>query len=177
MNTDINANPAAQMGVAPGHSQFARPQQAAPQVQPAGFWIRAVALFIDSFIINVITLPIHFGMQIALPALVGMNEDPIMMLMLSLIVGVVYLVLYSLYVGYFYTRKGATPGKLIFQIVVVNSKNGTYCSFWQAVWRETLGKFLSYLILGIGFLMAAFSHDKQALHDKIFSTQVLRKTN
>ena len=41
---------------------------------------------------------------------------------------------------------------------------------------ETVGKFLSALILMIGFIMAGFRQDKRALHDLLFRTQVLRRS-
>jgi uncharacterized RDD family membrane protein YckC len=40
--------------------------------------------------------------------------------------------------------------------------------------RETLGKALSALILGIGFFMAGFGERRQALHDRLASTHVIR---
>ena len=38
--------------------------------------------------------------------------------------------------------------------------------------RETVGKFVSAIVLLIGYLMAAFRQDKRALHDFLFSSQV-----
>jgi uncharacterized RDD family membrane protein YckC len=37
-----------------------------------------------------------------------------------------------------------------------------------------VGKFLSALILGIGYLMAGFDRNKQGLHDRIAGTYVIK---
>jgi uncharacterized RDD family membrane protein YckC len=52
---------------------------------------------------------------------------------------------------------------------------GQRISFARATARF-LGKLVSALILGIGFLMAAFTEKKQALHDLIAATIVTRLT-
>lgn len=39
--------------------------------------------------------------------------------------------------------------------------------------REIIGKFLSAIILGIGYLMVIWNPKKQALHDKIAKTYVV----
>ncbi len=66
----------------------------------------------------------------------------------------------------------ATPGKRVFGIKVTNLM-GNRLSFSQALGRM-MGKFLSALILGIGFLMAAFTERKQALHDMVANTLVIK---
>jgi uncharacterized RDD family membrane protein YckC len=37
-----------------------------------------------------------------------------------------------------------------------------------------IGQGMSFLVLGLGFLMIAFSREKQGLHDKIAGTYVVR---
>src|SRR3546814_4237002 len=56
-------------------------------------------------------------------------------------------------------------------IKVVRS-DGEGCGFWRGFGRY-FGMMLSGLILGIGFLMAAFTERKQALHDMICDTVVV----
>jgi uncharacterized RDD family membrane protein YckC len=45
----------------------------------------------------------------------------------------------------------------------------------KALYRETIGKFLSVLLLFSGYLMVIFRRDKRALHDIMSKSQVLRK--
>jgi uncharacterized RDD family membrane protein YckC len=52
-------------------------------------------------------------------------------------------------------------------------ENGDRIGFWRATGRY-FGKILSALILGIGFMMAGWTHRRQALHDKLAGCLVIR---
>lgn len=67
----------------------------------------------------------------------------------------------------------ATPGKRLMGIKVVDA-NFQPISFWKAAGRS-LGKILSTVIFYIGFIMAAFTKNKQGLHDIMSGTYVVRK--
>ena len=69
------------------------------------------------------------------------------------------------------SRMQATPGKRVMGLKVVNLK-GERIGFTRASVRY-FSKFLSRLILMIGFLMIAFTKKKQALHDKIARSLVI----
>ncbi len=71
------------------------------------------------------------------------------------------------------SRWQATLGKLLFGIRVT-SLSGQRISFLQATGR-LFGKALSGHILLIGYLMAAFTERKQALHDLLAGTIVINK--
>ena len=66
----------------------------------------------------------------------------------------------------------ATPGKMVVGARVTNLA-GERISFLQATGR-TFGKLLSAIILGIGFIMVAFNPRKQALHDVMAGTLVIK---
>ena len=55
----------------------------------------------------------------------------------------------------------------------VTDLNGSRISFAKATGRH-FGKILSGLILGIGFIMIAFTEQKQGLHDMLAGTLVLK---
>ncbi|MCM0594442.1 MAG: RDD family protein [Gloeotrichia echinulata DVL01] len=65
----------------------------------------------------------------------------------------------------------ATLGKQALGIIVTE---GNKISFGRATGRH-FSKFISSLIFAIGYIMAAFSEKKQALHDIIASTLVVKK--
>jgi len=65
----------------------------------------------------------------------------------------------------------ATLGKMALGIKVTDYA-GRRISFARAVGRY-LGKIISSIILGIGYLLAGFSAKKQALHDMIAGTLVV----
>jgi uncharacterized RDD family membrane protein YckC len=64
-------------------------------------------------------------------------------------------------------------GKMALSIKVTDL-NGDRISFGKAALR-VIGKYISGLILCIGYLLAAFTEKKQALHDMIASTLVTKK--
>ena len=52
--------------------------------------------------------------------------------------------------------------------------DGSEITYGKAAMREILGKFVSGILLGIGYLMVAFDSQKQGLHDKIANTYVIK---
>ncbi len=71
------------------------------------------------------------------------------------------------------SSKQATLGKMALGIVVTDI-DGNRISFGRANARFW-SKIISGMILGIGFLMAAFTEKKQGLHDMIAGTLVIKK--
>jgi uncharacterized RDD family membrane protein YckC len=67
----------------------------------------------------------------------------------------------------------ATPGKIIFGMKVTDLY-GQRLSFKHASVRW-LGKIVSYLTFGTGFLIIGFTSKKQGLHDYIAKTIVIQK--
>jgi uncharacterized RDD family membrane protein YckC len=70
-------------------------------------------------------------------------------------------------------HNGQTIGKKMMNIRVV-TLSGAPITTTQFVLRNTVGYWISGVILYIGFLMILFDTEKQGLHDKIFSTNVVR---
>jgi type II secretory pathway pseudopilin PulG len=68
----------------------------------------------------------------------------------------------------------ATLGKMAVGIKV-QSEEGADATLGKIILRETLGKILSMITIFIGYIMAAFTGKKQALHDKLASTVVIYK--
>ena len=70
--------------------------------------------------------------------------------------------------------RGQTLGKMICSIKVVKT-DGKPVGLGYAALREIIGKWVSAIVLMIGFIMIAFDPQKQGLHDKIASTHVLKQ--
>jgi len=68
--------------------------------------------------------------------------------------------------------RGATPGKKLLHVRVVDAKTFQDITNKQAITRS-LGYIPSTLLFGIGFLMVAFRKDKRALHDLLADTVVI----
>ncbi len=76
------------------------------------------------------------------------------------------------YVICFWSAKGATPGKMIMGIQITKH-DGEEIGFGTALLRY-VGYYVSWITLGIGFLMIAFSREKRGLHDHIAGTVVVK---
>jgi uncharacterized RDD family membrane protein YckC len=74
-----------------------------------------------------------------------------------------------------FLAQGKTPGKWLLSIRAVDKRNGTVPGLGRMLVRETLGKFISGLFLGLGYVWAVFDPHNQAWHDKIAGTLVLRQ--
>jgi uncharacterized RDD family membrane protein YckC len=88
------------------------------------------------------------------------------LLPLALLLGILYHV-------YFWSVKGATPGKELLDLRVVAEDGRSPIPLGSAV-RRALGYLLGVASLGIGFLMVAFSG--RGLHDRVASTRVVKES-
>lgn len=84
------------------------------------------------------------------------------------------LVLVSLYFVYFWSKMGASIGKLIMCCKIVDADTYLAITMKQAL-RRMAGHCLNVLTLGIGLFMADFTKRKQGLHDKLAGTVVVIK--
>lgn len=148
----------------------------------AGFWIRFVALMIDGLILTVVFSVIYlvvgilFGISAAaLGAAVGRSNDP-GAIIAALAPFYVFILLFSVaipltYNLIFWTRSGATPGKMAVGIKVVTPEGGRITG-GQAVGRH-FGQVVSGMILYIGYMMAGWDIEKRSLHDRMAGTRVI----
>ena len=81
------------------------------------------------------------------------------------------------YTGFtaWFLGQGKTIGKAALRIRAVDKRNGANPGFGRMFIRETLGKWISGLVLGLGWLWAIFDRDGQAWHDKVAGTVVLKE--
>ncbi len=151
-------------------------QLEAPAAQvPGPLGKRFAAAFADNIILTIVTMPLSFlfGFGIGFYAATSGSEiSPTIVTLTDLSSSIASLIAAFLYYGWFYSKKGASPGKMMMKLRVSNSDTGTNISYWRAGLRETIGKLLSAVLLMIGYLIAVFRQDKRALHDLMFNTQV-----
>ncbi len=133
----------------------------------AGFWRRLVAVFMDGIILRIGGSIVGYIVGLAFGTAGGSEQGAaIVAALISLIGGWLY---YTLMES---SAKQATLGKMAMEIYVTDL-NGDRISFGRATGRY-FGKILSSLIFFIGYIMAAFTEKKQALHDKLAGTLVVR---
>jgi uncharacterized RDD family membrane protein YckC/ribosomal protein L40E len=134
----------------------------------AGFWRRFVALIIDGLLLGIVGRLV-FG-RFAVPFLLFPKIKSLMapnFFFSYFTLGWVY---YSLMES---SYRQATLGKMAIGIMVTDLE-GKRISFARATGRH-FAKIISLLILYIGFIMAGFTHKKQALHDLIADCLVVKK--
>ena len=131
-----------------------------------GFWARVLATLIDSVLIMAITLPPLLGIY-------GLayldNKDAVngpADILISNILPMIVVIL-------FWVKKQATPGKMAVSARIVDAETGGKPSKKQCVGRY-FAYILSALPLGLGFLWVAFDSKKQAWHDKLAGTVVVK---
>ena len=131
----------------PGATSTATISAATAATYPrAGFWIRMFALFIDLVLVGLI---VNF-----------IDSDK------------VHLVVLAIYGAVMWKLKGATLGNMICHLHVVRL-DGRPLDWPTAVIRA-LSCFLSLFVVGLGFIWIAVDPERQAWHDKIAGTVVVR---
>ena len=141
-------------------------QSAGPGVATGygGFWLRVVAYVIDAIVINIATWAI--GLVIGVSQFTAADDYDPTATGISLLIGLIYFALLES------SERGATLGKMAVGLRVVTDQ-GQRLSLANAIGRY-LAKIVSAIILGIGFLMVAFTDRKRGLHDMIASTLVVK---
>ncbi len=136
----------------------------------AGFWIRFAACLADSLLLAVMLVAILGGLTAA-AALLGQRVPALQAVLVPLgaVVGALVPILY-LVTGW--ARSGQTLGKRACGLRVV--REGGSALRYDTAFVRLFGYFLSGLLLGVGYLMIAFSERKQGLHDVVAGTLVIR---
>lgn len=133
----------------------------------AGFWLRFVAFFLDNIIAAIIAFPVGFVMG-ALLAIAGSQERAIEAAgnLLGFLISWLYFALMES------SAKQATFGKMALGLKVTDL-DGQRIGFGRATGRH-FAKLLSGITLCIGYIMAGFTERKQALHDMLAKTLVIK---
>jgi uncharacterized RDD family membrane protein YckC len=131
-----------------------------------GFWARTVAAIIDLILQVIICAPLTM-------AVYGTWTSPDGRYFQGPFDVVINAVLPAVAVIAFWLWKGATPGKLAMSARVVDADTGHPMTTGQAVLRY-VSYIVSALPLFVGFFWAGLDRRKQAWHDKIAGTVVIR---
>lgn len=154
----------------------------------AGFWMRFVALIIDSVVVQmlqyIIIIPIlgivGFGYLVPSMQDTDMIDTSNPEVLVAMVIGVLipaYILATVLSILYFTlmesSKHQATLGKMAIGLKVTDSE-GERLDFGKALIRQ-IGKIVSSFTFYIGYLMAGFTEKKQALHDYMAGTLVVKK--
>jgi len=136
----------------------------------AGFWKRFAAALIDCVILVAVSALAGWVAGTVYGQSAGSYDERIAEA-IGNVVGIIVWWLY--YASLESSARQATLGKLALGIKVVDLQGGRI-AFGRATGRH-FGKFISWLILMIGFLMAGFTAKKQALHDMMAGCLVVNR--
>jgi uncharacterized RDD family membrane protein YckC len=113
----------------------------------AGFWIRMLALFLDlvlvAIVCGIVSLPIHHSLLLILAA----------------------------YGAVMWKLKSTTIGGIVCGLRVARLDGRPID--WPTAVTRALGSFLSFFIVGLGFIWVVFDAERQSWHDKIAGTVVV----
>lgn len=146
-----------------------------------GFWRRFFAISIDLFILNICislsTSPLHKGFELGESLLLFFFTEADSEVLRRLILYITSYIIIALILGcfyftYFHGSIGQSIGKMLFNIKVIQIHGGELT--WKRAFIRWLGYFVSCFPFFLGFVWAAFDRNKQAWHDKITGTYVVR---
>jgi uncharacterized RDD family membrane protein YckC len=113
----------------------------------AGFWIRMLALLLDALLVGFLMHLLHHVFNLEL-------------------------VMLAIYGAIMWKLRGSTIGGIVFDLHVVRLDGRPID--WETAIVRALGCFLSLAVAGLGFFWIAFDRGRQAWHDKIAGTAVVR---
>ena len=132
---------------APAATPAAPPALSIELANRAGFWIRTAALLLDLILVAivcaVIGLPTHHGLLLILAA----------------------------YGAVMWKLRGTTIGGIVCGLRVARLDGRAID--WPTAVTRALGSFLSFFIVGLGFIWVIFDAERQSWHDKIAGTVVV----
>jgi uncharacterized RDD family membrane protein YckC len=143
----------------------------------AGFWLRTAAYLLDYLMLTAVALLLGSVIGFVVGLIVALINRDAMQPAIAVTQGFVGLLIFVLIWLYFAlmesSRLQATLGKMALGLQVTD-RQGQRIGFGRATGRF-FGKIISGIILYIGFMMAGWTERKQALHDMLADTLVVRK--
>lgn len=137
------------------------------EIKYGGFWLRLLASLIDSVIVLGIIIPL----LLLIYGPTYFESEKIIMGPIDLIISYIFPVAAVLL---FWRFRSATPGKMVFSLIIVDAKTYQRPSTGKLILRY-LGYFVSTIFFCLGFLWIAFDKRKQGWHDKIAGTVVIKE--
>jgi len=142
------------------------PRVAKSDIAYAGFWRRLLAYLIDGTLLAGVELALYSTVHVLAPD----NLDAVANIVpVAVAIGWAYFAILES------SPARGTLGKVALGLYVADL-HGDPITFGRAVFRNAL-KSVSWLVCGIGWVLAAVTPRKQALHDLLAGTLVLRKVN
>ena len=137
----------------------------------AGFFVRLTAYLLDKVIVGVPLVIVRFILWM----LQDVDSSNILMRKIFFSFTLTDIILYLVSIAYFVLMTyfmGRTFGKRIMKLRVVSAEDRKL-TFFEVAFREIIGRYLSTVILYIGYFMIGAGDQKEALHDYLADTRVV----
>jgi uncharacterized RDD family membrane protein YckC len=128
-------------------------------VRYAGFWLRLFANWLDVLVIAAVNMALMYA--------TGAQPEASRAARPELLLSPVLVIL-------FWVSQGATPGKMLCRLRIVDEVSGGRPSLWQCIGRYMMAVVVMGLA-GIGYLWIAIDPRKQGWHDKVVRTLVVKR--
>ncbi len=138
----------------------------------AGFWVRLAAYCIDSAVVFLALLAVRLFLSGIMTLLEGtvLGGNILFHYTLKDILLYIFQVLYFILCTWL---TGTTLGKKAMNLRVVSAQEGGSLRLLDIVYRETVGRFLCGLSVGIGYMVAGWDGQKRGFHDMLCDTRVI----
>lgn len=137
----------------------------------AGFFVRLAAFLVDMLIVNagllVVRIPKWF-LQLSSPQHFLIRDFIFQYSITDILIYLATLAYFVLLTYY----TGATLGKRLFQLRVVSTQERDM-TFFEVLYRECVGRFLSGVIMNLGYLLILGEKKKRGIHDLLADTCVI----
>ncbi len=136
-------------------------------IEYAGFWVRVGAAFIDTILMLVFIVPIMvliYGQEYLSDT---SSYYGIWDFIFNYLIPAIVVMLFWVY-------RAATPGKMFFDLKIVDAETGGKITVGQTIGRY-LGYYVSIFPLMLGIIWVGLDKRKQGWHDKIARTVVIRQ--
>lgn len=138
----------------------------------AGFGPRLVAFGIDCCLVGIVQMILYLligDVTIAIEE----TQSGMVLVLCRFIEDFIMYIPHAVYFVSFTYFTGMTVGKRAMNLRVVNKDGSSKLSLLNVTYRETVGRFLCKMSIGIGYLIAGFDPEKRGLHDILCDTQVI----
>lgn len=131
---------------------------------------RLFAHILDGLIALIISLIAYVLLEIPF-VFIPDHHNEIYSITLVFYVGIIMLSV--VFVQLYFWTNSTSMGKKVLGMVVIDKNTHEKVGFWKMVVREIIGKWISSLIFGIGYIWILFDEKNQGWHDKLINSIVV----
>ncbi len=125
---------------------------------------------LTSLIMGLMTIPLIFT------EIIDISDNIIKPLLTSAYLGYLLLLLICpIIIQAYFWSKGTSIGKMLLGLRVVDQVTHEPIGFFKMLLRETILKYISGFVFGLGYFWLFFNEERQTWHDKLLHTLVVQK--